>query len=130
MEILSFGAWWEGLSAFTKIYWMIAIPASIIFIIQLGTSLLRTKANTEVLDSSKNAANDDKVRISFQLVNFRNFIGFFTSLGWSGLACIDSGLSSTSTILTSFICGILMMSTMAVVFYITNKLMQTVEDNL
>ncbi len=130
MEILSFGAWWEGLSAFTKIYWMIAIPSSTIFIIQLGTSLLRTKANTEVLDSSKNAANDDKVRISFQLVNFRNFIGFFTSLGWSGLACIDSGLSSTSTILTSFICGILMMSTMAVVFYITNKLMQTVEDNL
>lgn len=130
MEILSFGAWWEGLSAFTKIYWMIAIPASIIFIIQLGTSLLRTKANTDVLDSSKNAASDDKVRISFQLVNFRNFIGFFTSLGWSGLACIDSGLSSTSTILTSFICGILMMSTMAVIFYITSKLMQTVEENL
>ncbi|NVO08843.1 MAG: hypothetical protein HXX16_02670 [Bacteroidales bacterium] len=130
MEILSFGAWWEGLSAFTKIYWMIAIPASIIFIIQLGTSLLRTKANTEVLDSSKNAASDDKVRIPFQLVNFRNFIGFFTSLGWSGLACIDSGLSSTSTILTSFICGILVMSSMAVIFYITNKLMQTVEENL
>jgi hypothetical protein len=130
MEILSFGAWWEGLSAFTKIYWMIAIPASIIFIIQLGSSLLRTKANTEVLDSSKITARDDKVRIPFQLVNFRNFIGFFTSLGWSGLACIDSGLSSTSTILTSFICGILMMSTMAIIFYITNKLMQTVEENL
>jgi hypothetical protein len=130
MEILSFGAWWEGISAFTKIYWMIAIPSSTIFIIQLGTTLLRTKTGTEGADTSKNATSFEEKKISFQLINFRNFIGFFTSLGWSGLACIDSGLSSTLTILTSFICGILMMSTMAVIFYITNKLMQTVEENL
>jgi len=130
MEILSFGAWWEGISDFTKIYWMITIPASIIFVIQLTSSFLKTTTESRVHNSSKNLTVDENEKISFQLINFRNFIGFFTSLGWSGLACIDSGLSSTTIILTSFICGILMMSTMAIIFYFTSKLMQTVEENL
>ena len=130
MVFLSFGDWWEGLTFATKIYWVIAIPASAIFIIQLMMTIRGNKAKELPLDTLKNTIADEKAEISFQLISFKNLIGFFTCLSWSGLACIDSGLSISSTLLISFICGILMMLTMAIVFYFMAKLMKTVEENL
>lgn len=130
MELLSFGGWWEELSTISQIYWMIAIPASIIFVIQLIISFGGSKAEKLQLKTTGNTNIDSESAISFQLINFRNFIGFFTSLGWSGLACIDSGLTTTSTILTSFVCGIIMMAVMATIFFFMQKLMKDVDENL
>lgn len=57
-------------------------------------------------------------------------MGFCTALGWSGLACIDSGLSTESTILTSFACALAMLFTLATIFYILEKLMTDIRENL
>jgi hypothetical protein len=129
MVLLSFGDWWEGLTIFTKIYWMITIPASFIFIVQLVLSF-RPKIEVASVNPIQSATTNEKAEISFQLISFRNCIGFLTSLGWSGLACIDAGISTASTILASFICGIMMMLAMAVIFYIMAKLMKTVEEDM
>lgn len=130
MVQLSFGLWWEGLSTLTKIYWMIAIPASIIFAIQLALSFFIPKHEKLQLSASTNSAVVNETVITFQLISFRNFIGFFTSFGWSGLACIDSGLSISPTILISLICGLLVMIAMAIIFYFMAKLMKTVEEDM
>jgi len=128
--LISFGAWWEGLSAFTQIYWMIAIPASFILLFQFAHSLLAPKPETIQLNSTQNPALESNADITFQLISFKNFIGFFTALGWSGLACIDSGLAAIPTLLTSFICGAIIMLTMAIFFYFMSKLMKTVEEDM
>ncbi len=126
MVFLSFGDWWEGLASITKIYWMIAIPASVIFVTQLSITFFGAKAKELGLNTITGEGTD----IKFELISFKNLIGFFTCFSWSGLACIDSGLSITSTLLISCVCGILMMLTMAIVFYFMAKLMKTVEENL
>ncbi len=128
MELLSFGVWWEDLSALNKIYWMIAVPASIVFVIHLGLSFLGSKSDKVQLKTSGNASIESETAINFQLFNFKNLIGFFTSFGWSGLACIDSGLSTSETIVISLICGFIIMATMAIIFYFMEKLLKTAED--
>ena len=58
----------------------------------------------------------------FQFITFKNLVGFFTIFGWSGIACIDAGLSKPLTIVISVICGLLMMVIMAALFYFISKL--------
>lgn len=56
--------------------------------------------------------------IGFQFLSFKNLIGFLTIFGWSGIACIEGGLSKGLTVLISVICGLLMMLAMAGLFTI------------
>ena len=60
--------------------------------------------------------------IGFQFITFKNLVGFFTIFGWSGIACIDAGLSKPITIIISIICGLIMMTVMAAMFYYMRKL--------
>jgi hypothetical protein len=129
MVLLSFDGWWEGQVVFTQIYWMITIPATIIFLIQLALTFVKKDKKIDPITRVGKFDHFEK-KISFQLVNFRNFIGFFTALGWSGLACFDSGLSTEFTLVTSFVCGVVVMFTMAIVFYFMEKLMDTVSESL
>ena len=49
-------------------------------------------------------------------------MGFLTIFGWSGIACLDGGLSKFLTVLISVVCGLLMMFVMASLFYYLGKL--------
>lgn len=129
MVLLSFDTWWESLNAFTKIYWLITIPASLIFVVQMAFIFLNADSKTESIKTI-NSADSAETVINFHLINFRNLIGFFTVFGWSGLACIDAGLSKELIILTSIILGFIMMLTMAVIFYFVEKLMKSVKEGL
>ena len=77
-----------------KIYWLIAIPATAIFLIQLGITIFGPKPEPTNLNDTSKKGIEEKPDITFQPVNFRNIIGFFSGFSWSGLACIDSGLTS------------------------------------
>jgi hypothetical protein len=129
MELLSFDVWWEGQVAITKIYWLITIPASAIFIVQTALTFLHADSKPKAIKTS-DIPNKEGATIAFQPINFRNCIGFFMILGWSGLACLDAGLSIESTILTSLACGLAMMLSMATIFYFIGKLMNDVRENL
>lgn len=126
MEILSIGSWWEGLSTISKIYWMIAIPASVIFLIQIVMTFIGADSDSGFdATGDADASIDSDAGIGFQLISLKNFIGFFTIFGWSGIACIDSGLSVASTIVVSSFCGLLMMIIMATIFYFMGKLVES-----
>jgi len=132
MEILSIGSWWEGISIIAKIYWMIAIPASLIFIIQIGMTFIGADSDSGHLDAVGNAdlSVDTDHGIGFQLISLKNLIAFFTIFGWSGLVCIDSGLSVTLTIFVSLISGLLMMVLMATIFYFMGRLTESGNVNM
>ncbi|MBN2867501.1 MAG: hypothetical protein JXK08_02415 [Flavobacteriaceae bacterium] len=111
--------WFSSLEWFPKIYWAIAIIASLNFIVTIVMSLLGGDAD-ELGDVD--AEIDGDTGIGFQFITYKNLVGFFTIFGWSGIACIDEGFSKPTTIIISLICGLIMMTIMAAMFYYMRKL--------
>lgn len=111
--------WFSNLDFLAKIYWLIAIMGSIIFIIVMIMAFVGGDADDlEDIDSEI----DSDVGIGFQFLTFKNLVGFFTIFGWSGIACIDAGLPMTLTIVVSIISGLVMMTIMAALFFFMMKL--------
>ncbi len=113
--------WFSALALFEKIYWSIALISSLIFVILLIMTLLGGDA--EDFDGGDVDADiEGDTGIGFQFLSFKNLMGFLTIFGWSGIACLDGGLSKTLTVVISVICGLLMMFVMASLFYYLGKL--------
>ena len=110
------GDWWASLDGIAQIYWIIAIPATAIFLIILILNLVAG------VDADVDLDADVDGEIGFQFISLKNLLGFFTIFGWSGLACLEADMSNTSTIIISFICGLAMMVIMATLFYFMSKL--------
>lgn len=121
----NFSGWWETLETFERIYWVLAIPFTILFLIQL---ILTFVGGDFDIDDSSDAIDGvdsdghDFGDAGFHLITVKNLIGFFTIFSWTGLACIDAGLANFLTAVISVICGLLMMVIMASIFYFMGKL--------
>ncbi|MEM7380185.1 MAG: hypothetical protein AAF361_03185 [Bacteroidota bacterium] len=112
--------WFTTLTLFEKVYWIVSIAASVILIILIILTFLGGDADD--MGGDVDAEIDGDAGIGFQFLSFKNFIGFLTIFGWSGIACIDSGYSVGVTILVSVVCGLLMMLAMAALFYYLGKM--------
>ena len=111
--------WFSNLEFFPKLYWTIAILGSLIFTIVMVMSFVG--GDTDGIDDIDTEIDGD-TGIGFQFITFKNLVGFFTLFGWSGIACIDAGLSQILTIVISSFCGLVMMTIMASLFYFMSKL--------
>ncbi len=108
--------WFSALATFEKVYWVIALISSVIFIVLLAATIFGGDAD------GMDADIEGDTGIEFQFLSFKNLMGFFTIFGWSGIACLDGGLSKGLTIGISVVCGLLMMVAMASLFYYLGKL--------
>jgi hypothetical protein len=113
----SFSAWWDGLSLILKIYWCLAVPFTIFFLLQLTLSFV----GGDVTDSTPDIDIETDHGISFQFLTLKNMVGFFTVFAWTGIACIDAGFSQPVTLFISTAAGLGMMSIMAGMFYLISK---------
>ncbi len=112
--------WFSNLELFPKVYWGIALIASLVFIFMMLFTFIG--AETDGLDTDVDTDIESDTGIGFQFITFKNLVGFFTIFGWSGIACIDSDLSKPLTVIISLICGLAMMAIMAAMFYYMQKL--------
>ncbi|WP_027138236.1 hypothetical protein [Gaetbulibacter saemankumensis] len=112
--------WFFSLDLFPRIYWGIALIASLVFIIMIVLTFVG--GDSDGLELETDAEIESDTGIGFQFITFKNLVGFFTIFGWSGIACIDSGLSKPLTVLISLVAGLVMMSIMAAMFYYMRKL--------
>lgn len=112
--------WFEGLSLFDKIYWVVAAIASTILLILVVLTLIGGESDS--LEGNIDTEIKGDSGIAFQFLSFKNLMGFFTIFGWSGIACIDAGLSVGLTVGISVLCGLAMMFAMATLFYYMAKL--------
>jgi len=112
--------WFAALSFFEKIYWITALISSVIFIILIVLTLIGGDADD--MGGDVDAEIDGDSGIGFQFLSFKNLMGFFTIFGWSGIACLDNGVSTGLTVVISVICGLIMMTAMATLFYYLAKL--------
>ena len=111
--------WWNSLDTIRQIYWGIAIPFSLIFLIQMVLTFIGGEMEIDG-DADFDVESDSSV--GFQFFTLKNFIGFFTIFSWSGIAALDSDYSTATTLIISTISGLIMMTLMASLFYFFSKL--------
>lgn len=102
-----------------KIYWCLAVPFTVFFLLQLALSFFGGGDAPDDLPDTEVEADHG---ISFQFLTLKNLVGFFTIFSWTGIACLDAGLSEGTTFLLSTIAGLLMMGLMASLFYGMSKM--------
>lgn len=113
----SFSDWWSGLSVILKIFWALAIPFTIIFVLQLIMSFFGGEMADDVPDADIAADHG----AGFQFFTLKNFIGFFTIFAWVGIAMIGSGASVFVSVSVAFLSGLAMMAVMAAMFFMLIK---------
>jgi len=118
----SFTQSWETMVLLEKLYWCFAIPFSLIFIIQVVLTIFGGDMHDIEADGNTDVSIESDHGIDFQFLSLKNMIAFFTIFGWSGIICIDTGLSTWTTVLISTLCGLAMMLTMASIMYFMGKL--------
>ena len=119
-----FPLWWDGLSQIAKIYWMIAFPSTLFFLIQMVMTFIGGDVDHD-MDHDVDAQIDADHGMGFQFITFKNMIAFLTLFAWSGLASIEGGFSLTITLIVSTISGLVMMVIMASLFYYISKITQS-----
>lgn len=112
-----FSSWWEALSLSLKIYWALAIPFTLFFVLQLILSFM----GGDVPDDTPDAEVEADTGIAFQFLTLKNLVAFFSIFGWTGIACIESGLSETTSLIIALLAGLIMMTIMASIFYFLGK---------
>lgn len=120
--------WFEVLSLFEKIYWVVAGVSSVVFVILLIMTLLGGDGDSFETDVDTEIEAD--TGIDFQFLSFKNLMGFFTIFGWSGIAAINAEMPKFLIVIISISCGLLMMLAMASLFYYLAKLQSSGTLNL
>lgn len=111
--------WFSNLEFLPKLFWIIAIIGSLLFTIVMIMAFTGGDAD-DIEDVDTEIEGD--AGIGFQFLSFKNLVGFFTIFGWTGIACKDAGLSDSISIVIAIICGLIMMTIMASLFYFMSKL--------
>jgi len=108
---------WEGLGLLNKIYWIIAIPATLIFAIQIILSLLGADADSDT------DIDFDADGFGGHIFSLKTIVSFLMMFSWSGIIAQSFGVTQmASLIVLSFIAGIVTMLTVAFVFFSLTKL--------
>lgn len=113
----AFNDWWQALSVVLKIYWGIAVPFTLFFVFQLVFSFMGAESPDDLPDAEIEGDHG----IPFQFLTLKNLIGFFTIFAWTGIACIEAGLSNGVSLIIATLAGLLMMGLMAGLFYLMMK---------
>jgi hypothetical protein len=106
-----------------KMFWYVALPASLIFVIQLVLTLVGGDASDGV-DADFNG--DIDADGPFQLLSFRNLINFLLGFGWGGISF--SGMISNSSLLI-FVAVLTGVFFLVLFLFIMRQLMKFQEDN-
>lgn len=107
-----------------KAFWFIAIPASLIFIIQTILTFIGADASDGIeadFDGDLNGAD-----APFQLFSLRNLINFLLGFGWTGIAFYESINSLVLLLLLCVAVGVIFVFTF---FIIIKQVQKLAEDN-
>ncbi len=120
--MLTISIWWAAMSLPLKIYWVVAIPFTLLFLFQLILTFTGGDFSESDALGDSDAAIDADTGIDFQFLTLKNLVAFFTIFGWTGIACLSSGMGVGLTAIISLIAGLVMMSIMASLFWFMGKL--------
>lgn len=127
--------WWNTLSIASQVFYCIAIPATLLLVIQtvllfLGIGDDADGVNGDVATDVSDALPDDIPDTpdsdgiesdalgwdSLKLFILRGIVAFFVTFGWMGIVMDSAGAALWATIPVSFVCGSAMMVLLALLF--------------
>jgi membrane protein implicated in regulation of membrane protease activity len=123
--------WWNSINSFEQVFWYIAVPFSVILVIQMILTFSGISGGSSDIGSGVHDGNissehhSGDLGQSFQFFTLRNFIAFFTIFGWSGITCINLGLSNILTVIISVVSGFIAMIIISLLFYFITKLAES-----
>ena len=126
--LLDISSWWAALLLPEKVYWIIAIPSTVLLLIQIVMTLAGGDADevdTDFDGDLDTDAGDLDGGAGWQFFTYKNVLGFFTLFGWTGLGFLQMGLGLMIAVFFSVIAGLIMMTIMAALFYYISKLHQS-----
>lgn len=107
-----------------KVFWYIAIPSSLVFVIQMVMTFIGVDAG-EGLEADFDGNLDDAGG-PFQFFSFRNLINFLLGFGWSGVAFYEIIEHRFLLIALAFLIGF---GFVLIFFLIIRQLQRLAEDN-
>lgn len=114
----------ENLDTLLKTFWFIAIPVSVIFIIQTFMTFFGVDASDGVeADFDGDLIDGDS---PFQLFSLRNLINFLLGFSWTGISFYTTISSKPLLIFVSLSVGVLFVY---LFFLIINQVQKLAEDN-
>lgn len=118
MEIL------ENLDTLLKTFWFVAIPTSLVFIIQTVMTFLGSEVSDGIeadFDGDLNGAD-----APFQLFSLRNLVNFLLGFSWTGISFYTTISNKTLLIILSLAVGVLFVY---LFFLVIRQVQKLAEDN-
>ncbi|MBC7934972.1 MAG: NfeD family protein [Rhizobacter sp.] len=114
----------SGMEPLLRSFWFIAIPASVIFLIQTIMTFMGADAGDGIdADFDSNLSGTDA---PFQLFSLRNLINFLLGAGWGGISFYNSIDNKTILILVSAAIGVAFVASF---FLMIRQVQRFGEDN-
>ena len=101
--------WWNSLDLFARVYALIAVPATLVLILQTLLLFFGFGADEDGIDLNGNDQIDtpgDGGGDGLVLFSVRGIMAMLCVGGWSGLALYASGVNRPVTVIVSLVCGI------------------------
>lgn len=128
--LANISTWWAEIDTLLKIFWCIAVPFSILFVIQVILTFFIGDVDGSAADGHADVSVDHDAGIEFQFLSIKNLIAFFTIFGWTGIVCLNGNLNSIVSAIIATLSGLLMMVIMATLMYYMGKLTESGTLNL
>lgn len=129
---LSLDSWWELLTSTQKVFWVIAIVFSALFLFQFVMSLFGLDSDSDAdlggdIDGDAEFGADHgehgySLDPSFTIFSLRGIISFFTFFGWTGVWLLNRGWSILPTVGLAFLSGAVAMTVVAYMIYQFSRL--------
>lgn len=107
------GIWWASLTVIQKIFWTIAIFSSVLFLLRTILTFIGTDHSDTDSDVDVHTGGDVDGEAAHLpgagYFTIRNMVGFFLGFSWGGLACINSGLSTSWSVICGSFIGLFFM---------------------
>lgn len=107
-----------------RIYWYVAIGASLVFIFQTILSFVGSDSHGLDTDIDSDGDFDDSSH-SFHIFSFRNLVNFLLGFSWTGIAFYNTISNKVILIILSFIIGLVFI----LIFFLIVKVMMKLAEN-
>jgi hypothetical protein len=119
--------WWTSLDLYLKIMWGLAIPFSVLFILQMVMTFIGMGDHGEISGDSE---VDTDVQMPFQFFTFRNFVNFFLGFSWTGISLYGAIENKVWLTLLCVIIGLVLVTIVMALLYALSKTTQSGNINI
>jgi hypothetical protein len=117
--------YFTSLDSYLKTFWFIAIPISVIFLIQTLATLFGSDG-TDGTSPNFDGDLSDEISAPFQLFSLRNLTNFLLGLSWGGISFYQLIQNKFLLTMVALLCGFALMS---IYFLVVHQIKKLAEDN-